>query len=43
MNRIAEKVIPLMTDEEVEGFIFDHYENESQTLTTGVEANLLKF
>ncbi len=43
MNRIAEKVIPLMTDEEVEGLIRDHYENESQTLTTGAEANLLKF
>lgn len=43
MNRIAEKVLPLMTMEEVEGLIFDHYENESQTLTTGAEANLLKF
>ena len=43
MNRIAEKVIPLMTDDEVEGLIRDHYENESQTLTTGAEANLLKF
>lgn len=43
MNRIAEKVIPLMTPEEVEALIFDHYQNESQTLTTGAEANLLKF
>jgi len=43
MNRIAEKVLPLMTMAEVEGLIFDHYENESQTLTTGAEANLLKF
>lgn len=43
MNRIAEKVLPLMTMEEVEGLIFDHYENESQTLTTGAESNLLKF
>jgi hypothetical protein len=43
MNRIAEKVLPLMTMEEVEALIFDHYENESQTLTTGAEANLLKF
>jgi MoxR-like ATPase len=43
MNRIAEKVLPLMTMEEVEGLIFEHYENESQTLTTGAEANLLKF
>jgi hypothetical protein len=32
-----------MTSEEVEGIIVSHYENESQTLTTGAEANLLKF
>jgi hypothetical protein len=32
-----------MTDEEVEVAIRDHYENEAQTLTTGAEANLLKF
>lgn len=43
MNRIAEKILPIMTDEEVEGVIVDHYGNESQTLTTGAEANLLKF
>lgn len=43
MNRIAEKVIPLMTHKEVRALIIDHYENESQTLTTGAEANLLKF
>ena len=43
MNRIAEKVIPLMTHDEVRALINDHYENESQTLTTGAEANLLKF
>ena len=27
MARIAEKVVPLMTPEEVEGLIFDHYQN----------------
>lgn len=43
MGRIAEKVIPLMTHDEVRELIIDHYENESQTLTTGAEANLLKF
>ncbi|MDF1814370.1 MAG: hypothetical protein P1V20_19350, partial [Verrucomicrobiales bacterium] len=43
MNRLAEKVLPVMSDEEVEIAILDHYENESQTLTTGAEANLLKF
>ncbi|MEM7010560.1 MAG: AAA family ATPase, partial [Verrucomicrobiota bacterium] len=43
MNRIAEKVLPIMTDDEIEGLILSHYENEAQTLTTGAEANLLKF
>jgi hypothetical protein len=43
MSRIAEKVLAIMTDEEVENLIVSHYENESQTLTTGAEANLLKF
>ncbi len=43
MNRIAEKVLPVMTDDEVERLIHDHYRGESQTLTTGAEANLLKF
>lgn len=43
MNRIAEKIIPLMTDQEVLDIIQDHYENESQTLTSGAESNLLKF
>ncbi|MDF1753850.1 MAG: DNA repair ATPase [Verrucomicrobiales bacterium] len=43
MNRLAEKMLPVMTDQEVEVAILDHYENESQTLTTGAEANLLKF
>ncbi|MDB4589526.1 DNA repair ATPase [Verrucomicrobiales bacterium] len=43
MNRMAEKILPIMTEEEVINVIKDHYENESQTLTTGAEANLLKF
>ncbi|HYG21858.1 MAG TPA: DNA repair ATPase [Verrucomicrobiae bacterium] len=43
MNRLAEKVVPIMNDAEVRGIILDHYRNESQTLTTGAEANLLKF
>ncbi len=43
MNRIAEKILPLMTAAEVRGLIDDHYQSESQTLTTGAEANLLKF
>ncbi len=43
MNRIAEKVLPLMTAEEVRQIIVDHYRGESQNLTTAAEANLLKF
>ncbi|GHB99546.1 DNA repair ATPase [Cerasicoccus arenae] len=43
MNRIAEKLLPIMSDSEVESLIDDHYENEAQTLTQGAEANLLKF
>ncbi len=43
MNRIAEKVLPIMNDKEVELLVLDHYAREAQTLTTGAEANLLKF
>ncbi len=43
MNRLAEKTLPIMNEAELESLIFSHYENESQTLTTGSEANLLKF
>jgi hypothetical protein len=43
MNRIAEKVLPLMTPEEVRQVVIDHYRSESQNLTTAAEANLLKF
>jgi hypothetical protein len=43
MNRIAEKVVPVMNDRELETLILSSYEQDSQTLTTGAEANLLKF
>ncbi len=43
MNRIAEKVLPVMNDNEVESLIVSSYQNDAQTLTTGTEANLLKF
>ena len=43
MARLAEKVMPIMNDEELHTLILSHYEGESQTLTTGAEANLLKF
>ncbi|MCJ8319743.1 MAG: DNA repair ATPase [Colwellia sp.] len=42
MNKMAEKVVPVMTDEEVEQLIVDHYRGEAQTLTVGAEENLLK-
>lgn len=43
MNRLTEKVVGIMNDEEVFALIADHYRGESQTLTTGAEANFLKF
>ena len=43
MNKMAERVVPIMNDEELETLIISHYENSAQTLTTGAEANLLKF
>jgi hypothetical protein len=42
MNRLTEKVVPIMNDAEVMALVLDHYQNEAQTLTTGAEANLLK-
>lgn len=43
MNKIVEKVVPIMNDQELQTLIFSHYESEAQTLTSGAEANLLKF
>ncbi len=43
MNKIIEKLNPLMNQHELETLIVSHYENESQTLTSGAESNLLKF
>jgi len=43
MNRIAEKVLPIMNDEELESLILSNYENDSQTLTSDTESNMLKF
>jgi hypothetical protein len=43
MNRLAEKIVAIMNDAELDTIILDHYRNESQTLTTGAEANYLKF
>jgi hypothetical protein len=43
MNKIAGKVVAIMNEAELRTTILSHYENEAQTLTTGAEANLLKF
>jgi len=42
MNRMAEKVVPVMNDSELRSMIFSSYEQDAQTLTTDNEANLLK-
>jgi hypothetical protein len=43
MNKISEKIQPLMTTAEVHSLIEDHYRGESQTLSQSAEANLLKW
>ena len=43
MNRIAERVLPAMNDAELDELIWSSYRNDAQTLTTGAEANLLRF
>jgi hypothetical protein len=43
MNKLAEKILPIMNDKELSSFILNYYENESQTLTSSAEANQLKF
>lgn len=43
MNKIADKIQPLMTDAEVATLIADHYRGEAQTLSQAAEANLLKW
>ncbi len=42
MNKLAEKVVAVMNDRELEDLISDHYQGEAQTLTGGAEENLLK-
>ncbi|MBJ6118113.1 DNA repair ATPase [Pontibacter sp. BT310] len=43
MNKLTEKVMPVMNEQELQTLILSHYEAESQTLTSGAEANMLKF
>ncbi|MCN9243425.1 DNA repair ATPase [Streptomyces sp. RY43-2] len=42
MNKIAQRVQPVMNDAERAAVIEDHYRAEAQTLTSSAEANLLK-
>lgn len=43
MNKIAQQIVPVMNDEELMLSVLSSYENDSQTLTSGAESNLLKF
>jgi len=43
MNKIAERVVSVMNDEELFGQIRQSYENDCQTLTSGAESNILKW
>ena len=42
MNKLAEKISPVMNEAELERIVSDHYLGEAQLLTTGAEENLLK-
>ncbi|MDR1096804.1 MAG: DNA repair ATPase [Tannerella sp.] len=42
MNKMLSQLVPLMNRQEVRSLILTHYENESQTLTSDSEVNLLK-
>lgn len=41
MAKMSEKIMSVMTDAEIQQLILDHYQGESQTLTTGAEENIL--
>ena len=43
MAKLAEKILPIMNEQELHTLILSHYEQESQTLTNGAEENFLKF
>ncbi|MFI0861316.1 DNA repair ATPase [Streptomyces smyrnaeus] len=42
MNKIVQRIEPVMNDAEVSAVVDDHYSAEAQTLTGDAEANLLK-
>ncbi len=43
MNKMTEKIVPIMNEKELMQLITDHYSDESQLLTSGAEFNLLRF
>ena len=43
MNKLVGKIVPVMNDAEIETLLLSHYQNETQTLTSAAEANLLKY
>jgi len=43
MNRIAEKVVPVMNESELQTLIESSYQQDSQTLSRDGESNMLKF
>lgn len=43
MNKIAERVVSVMNEEELHAQIQSSYENDCQTLTSGAESNILKW
>src|SRR5690606_27969292 len=42
MNKLAERVLPILNDSELQTLLLAHYEGEVQTLRSDAEANLLK-
>lgn len=43
MNKLVSKIVPVMNDAEIQTILLSHYQNETQTLTSAAEANLLKY
>nr|WP_317126920.1 hypothetical protein [Brumimicrobium aurantiacum] len=43
MNKLVEKIVSIMNNDELKRLLHTHYESESQTLTGQAEANLLKY
>ena len=43
MSKLVAKEVPIMNEKELQTLLLSHYENESQTLTSAAEANLLKY